>query len=148
MNGESSCHPESQRSYHSISMLAWSSAHCRTRPPSGFAGSTVVAAIACSAGANLFVPSNTISCPFIGTSHLYQTLAMKYITKAPPQNRLIWSEWKKAVVIQEIDNLAWRVHVMTLWMVILYLHSYILTKISEEGTHRYILNRRSGYKHI
>ena len=65
-----------------------------------FAGGALVAAIACYAGANLTVQILCFLCVSLGP------LAMKYFNKETTQTNVNSLIGKKAVVIQDIDNLA------------------------------------------
>ena len=68
-----------------------------------FAGGALVAAIACYAGANLTVQILLFLCVSLVLLIFTRPLAMKYFNIQTNANSLIG---KKAVVIQEIDNLA------------------------------------------
>ena len=71
-----------------------------------FAGGALVAAIACYAGANLTVQILLFLCVSLVLLIFTRPLAMKYFNKETIQTNANSLIGKKAVVIQEIDNLA------------------------------------------
>ena len=70
-----------------------------------FAGGALVAAIACYAGANLTVQILLFLCVSLVLLIFTRPLAMKYFNKETIQTNANSLIGKKAVVIQEIDNL-------------------------------------------
>lgn len=71
-----------------------------------FAGGALAAAIACYAGANLTVQILLFLCVSLVLLIFTRPLAMKYFNKETIQTNANSLIGKKAVVIQEIDNLA------------------------------------------
>ena len=71
-----------------------------------FAGGSLVAAIACYAGANLTVQILLFLCVSLVLLIFTRPLAMKYFNKETTQTNADSLIGKKAVVIQDIDNLA------------------------------------------
>ncbi len=71
-----------------------------------FAGGALVATIACYAGANLTVQILLFLCVSLVLLIFTRPLAMKYFNKETIQTNANSLIGKKAVVIQEIDNLA------------------------------------------
>ena len=71
-----------------------------------FAGGALVAAIACYAGANLTVQILCFLCVSLVLLIFTRPLAMKYFNKETTQTNVNSLIGKKAVVIQDIDNLA------------------------------------------
>ena len=72
----------------------------------GLSGGALVAAIACYAGANLTVQILLFLCVSLVLLIFTRPLAMKYFNKETIQTNANSLIGKKAVVIQEIDNLA------------------------------------------
>jgi len=73
-----------------------------------FAGGALVAAIACYAGANLTVQILLFLCVSLVLLIFTRPLAMKYFNKETIQTNANSLIGKKAVVIQEIDNLVFK----------------------------------------
>lgn len=71
-----------------------------------FAGGALVAAIACYAGVNLTVQILCFLCVSLVLLIFTRPLAMKYFNKENTQTNVNSLIGKKAVVIQDIDNLA------------------------------------------
>lgn len=71
-----------------------------------FAGGALVAAIVCYAGANLTVQILCFLCVSLVLLIFTRPLAMKYFNKETTQTNVNSLIGKKAVVIQDIDNLA------------------------------------------
>lgn len=99
--------------FHAAFDLAWDScviACCRGITAGlttiWFAGGALVAAIACYAGANLTVQILLFLCVSLVLLIFTRPLAMKYFNKETIQTNANSLIGKKAVVIQEIDNLA------------------------------------------